>query len=332
MTTQTPDTDFPIVFINNHPVMGMPKRLTVLEAVHFKGVCQKFLASHSLPSQLILDFSQTEFMDSSGVGALVHNFKAAQNKKVQLILYNTHPPVMAVLSMTGLDEILPVTSTLDAKHQTMNAIGKGQPPDTHPSVSSWIKRLIDIIGSLVGLAITGLLFVPIAIVIKLDSPGPIFFQQTRCGWLGKRFKMTKFRSMCADAEALKRKIPNQATGAIFKNTNDPRITGVGRFLRRTSLDELPQFWNVLTGDMSLVGTRPPTPDEVESYEVPQWQRLNVKPGMTGEWQVYGRSRIKNFEEVIQLDLRYQENWSHWYDIKLICKTLLIVFHKNSGAV
>ena len=107
---------------------------------------------------------------------------------------------------------------------------------------------------------------------------------------------------------------------------------MGRFLRRTSLDELPQFWNVLKGEMSLVGTRPPTPDEVENYEVPQWQRLNVKPGMTGEWQVYGRSRITNFEQVIELDLRYQKNWSHWYDLQLILKTLLIVFRKNSGAV
>lgn len=102
-------------------------------------------------------------------------------------------------------------------------------------------------------------------------------------------------------------------------------------MRRTSLDELPQFWNVLRGEMSLVGTRPPTPDEVERYEVPEWQRLDVKPGMTGEWQVNGRSRISNFEEVIKLDLRYQQNWSLQYDLQLILKTLLILFRKNSGA-
>jgi lipopolysaccharide/colanic/teichoic acid biosynthesis glycosyltransferase len=183
----------------------------------------------------------------------------------------------------------------------------------------------------VGLLITGVIFIPIAIAIKLDSPGPIFFSQTRCGWLGKEFKILKFRSMCVDAEALKDKIPNQAEGAFFKNKNDPRITRVGKFLRRTSLDELPQFWNVITGEMSLVGTRPPTPDEVERYDVPQWQRLDVKPGMTGEWQVNGRSRVSNFEEVIQLDLRYQENWSLGYDLQLIFKTILILFQKNSGA-
>jgi lipopolysaccharide/colanic/teichoic acid biosynthesis glycosyltransferase len=137
--------------------------------------------------------------------------------------------------------------------------------------------------------------------------------------------------MCVDAETLKDKIPNQAQGAFFKNKNDPRITRVGKFLRRTSLDELPQFWNVITGEMSLVGTRPPTPDEVERYDVPQWQRLDVKPGMTGEWQVNGRSQVRNFEEVIQLDLRYQENWSLGYDLQLIFKTILILFQKNSGA-
>lgn len=138
--------------------------------------------------------------------------------------------------------------------------------------------------------------------------------------------------MCTNAEALKDKISNQAKGAIFKNDNDPRITKVGQILRRTSLDELPQFWNVLTGEMSLVGTRPPTPDEVERYEVPQWQRLDVKPGMTGEWQVNGRSQVKNFEDIIRLDLKYQENWSLMYDMKLIVKTIMVVFNRNSGAM
>jgi lipopolysaccharide/colanic/teichoic acid biosynthesis glycosyltransferase len=137
--------------------------------------------------------------------------------------------------------------------------------------------------------------------------------------------------MCTNAEALKSQVRNEAEGAFFKNKNDPRITKVGKFLRRTSLDELPQFWNVLKGEMSLVGTRPPTPDEVENYEVPAWQRLDVKPGMTGEWQVNGRSTVKSFEDVIKLDLRYQSNWSHWYDIQLIFKTILVIFTKNNGA-
>jgi lipopolysaccharide/colanic/teichoic acid biosynthesis glycosyltransferase len=138
--------------------------------------------------------------------------------------------------------------------------------------------------------------------------------------------------MVSDAEARRKEVKNQAEGAFFKNDNDPRITRIGRFLRRTSLDELPQFWNVLRGDMSLVGTRPPTPDEVERYEVPQWQRLDVRPGMTGEWQVNGRSTVKKFEDVIRLDLKYQENWSLQHDLKLILKTVALLFSRSSGAM
>ena len=333
MATPPPNDHFPIIFTNGHSLMEMPERLTVLEAVAFKKACQDLLNSNYEPAEILLDFNPTQFLDSSGVGALVHNFKAAQERGKNLILCNVNPPVMAVLEMTGLDDVFEIR-TLPSKAVSANSnqtTSNVELPATHPSIKSWIKRGIDIIGSLVGLTITLILFFPIAIAIKIDSPGPIFFSQTRCGWLGKSFKILKFRSMCLDAESLKDKIPNQASGPFFKNYQDPRITRVGRFLRRTSLDELPQFWNVLKGEMSLVGTRPPMPDEVERYEVPEWRRLNVKPGMTGEWQVHGRSRVRTFEEVIELDLRYQENWSLSYDIQLILKTILILFHKNSGA-
>jgi lipopolysaccharide/colanic/teichoic acid biosynthesis glycosyltransferase len=153
--------------------------------------------------------------------------------------------------------------------------------------------------------------------------------------MGKRFTIWKFRSMYIDAEERLKELlaqNQQSDGKTFKMENDPRITPVGKILRKTSLDELPQFWNVLKGEMSLVGTRPPTPNEVDIYEVPEWQRLDVKPGMTGEWQVNGRSSIKNFEDIIKLDLRYQKNWSLVYDLKLIIKTLLVVLRKDSGAV
>ena len=136
--------------------------------------------------------------------------------------------------------------------------------------------------------------------------------------------------MVVDAEKLKHLVSNQAKGHIFKNENDPRITRVGRFLRSTSLDELPQFWNVLVGDMSLVGTRPPTPDEVAAYDDFHWQRLNVKPGLTGEWQVNGRSGVKDFDEIVRMDLDYQGKWSVVYDITLICKTIGVVFSKNGA--
>jgi anti-anti-sigma factor len=332
MTSQIPETRFLVIVAGTeYPVLRLPDRLTVLEAVRFKDIFHELLERTPSPRQVILDLSATLFMDSSGVGALVHNLKAARAKDIELVLCNVHPPVMGVLAITQLDREFTFRDAVDEAGKNAPPPDDTLLPRTHPSVRSWLKRAIDILGSLIGLGITALLLPAIALAIKLDSPGPIFFRQTRCGWLGKQFQILKFRSMCVDAEALKDQIPNQASGAFFKNKNDPRITRVGRFLRRTSLDELPQFWNVLKGEMSLVGTRPPTPDEVARYDVPQWQRLDVKPGMTGEWQVNGRSKVRNFEEVIQLDLRYQENWSLRYDLQLIFRTIFILFQKNSGA-
>ncbi|NET70751.1 MAG: STAS domain-containing protein [Sphaerospermopsis sp. SIO1G2] len=291
--------------------------------------------------KVIIDFQDTIFMDSSGLGAVVSNFKKAQEQGIAFTLCNVTPQVMAVLNLTGLDQVFSIESfnnveSAESESQVDNRKTTNWKtdslPQTHPSVASWMKRLIDIVGSLVGLVITAILFIPIAIAIQINDPGPIFFKQIRCGWMGKRFYIWKFRSMCVDAEAKKAQVKNQVQGAFFKNENDPRITNIGRFLRRTSLDELPQFWNVLKGEMSLVGTRPPTPDEVERYEVPEWQRLDVKPGMTGEWQVNGRSKVRSFEDVIRLDLEYQKNWTLMYDVRLILKTILILFNRNSGAV
>jgi exopolysaccharide biosynthesis polyprenyl glycosylphosphotransferase len=202
--------------------------------------------------------------------------------------------------------------------------------DIHPSVNSKVKRCIDILGATVGLFLTALVAVPIAIAIQLDSPGPILYSQTRCGHGGRQFKIWKFRSMVVNAEALKHQVVNQANGHVFKNDNDLRITRVGRFLRRTSLDELPQFWNVLQGDMSLVGTRPPTVDEVKQYSNHHWRRLDVKPGITGEWQVNGRSQVTDFEAIVQLDLKYLRCWSVMYDLYLICKTVWVVLSKQGA--
>ncbi len=200
----------------------------------------------------------------------------------------------------------------------------------HYSAISKRKRLIDIIGALVGLVITAILLIPIAIAIQLDDPGPIFYSQIRCGMQGKPFRLWKFRSMIVNAERLQHLVQNQANGYIFKNQGDPRITHVGQFLRRTSLDELPQFWNVLKGDMSLVGTRPPTLQEVKQYKKHHWERLNIKPGMTGEWQANGRSSITDFEEIVRMDVAYQKKWSVVYDLKLILKTLLVVACKEGA--
>jgi len=201
----------------------------------------------------------------------------------------------------------------------------------HISTRSTFKRSLDIVGACIGLAILSVLMVPIAIAIRLDSVGPILYSQKRFGLQGKPFTIWKFRSMVTNADALKASIANDSQGLIFKNEDDPRITKVGRFLRKTSLDEFPQFWNVLTGEMSLVGTRPPTADEVQHYNERHWQRLDVRPGMTGQWQVSGRSTIKDFEDIVTLDLHYQNQWTPGYDVKLLIKTVQVLLSKKAGA-
>jgi lipopolysaccharide/colanic/teichoic acid biosynthesis glycosyltransferase len=205
-----------------------------------------------------------------------------------------------------------------------------QSASCHPSIHSIAKRLIDKLGAIVGLVITALLLIPLSLIIYLDNPGPIFFSQTRCGLNGKTFQIWKFRTMIVGAELLKDQVANEAKGLIFKNVQDPRITRIGRLLRKTSLDEFPQFWNVLRGEMSLVGTRPPTLDEVAQYEPHHWQRLQVRPGITGEWQAHGRSQVEDFEDIVALDLRYQQRWTVTYDIYLLFKTVFAVVRREGA--
>ncbi len=186
-----------------------------------------------------------------------------------------------------------------------------------------LKRIMDIAGGVVGILITALLVPFVALAIKIDSPGPVFFAQTRIGKNGRRFKIYKFRSMYIDAEARKKELEkaNEMQGLMFKMENDPRITKVGRFIRKTSIDELPQFFNILRGDMSLVGTRPPTEDEFEQYNSHYRRRISMTPGLTGLWQISGRSDISDFDEVVRLDLEYIDNWSIGLDIKILFKTV-----------
>lgn len=190
-----------------------------------------------------------------------------------------------------------------------------------------VKRVIDICGGLVGMIITIIMFPFVAIAIKLTSKGPVFFVQTRIGRNGRRFDMYKFRSMYIDAEERKAELlkhNEMSNSLMFKMENDPRITPVGRFLRKTSIDELPQFWNILIGDMSLVGTRPPTEDEFEQYSIRYRRRMSLTPGLTGMWQVKGRGEATEFEDVIKYDLEYIDNWSLSLDIKLILQTIIVV--------
>lgn len=195
-----------------------------------------------------------------------------------------------------------------------------------------IKRFMDIVGAIVGLAVTVLAAIIIGPIIKIQSPGPLFFSQKRVGRNGRIFKIYKFRSMYADAEERKKELmeQNEMDGLMFKMKDDPRITPIGKFIRKTSLDELPQFWNVLKGDMSLVGTRPPTVDEFEQYEGYHKMRLSMTPGLTGVWQVSGRSDITDFEEVVAMDVDYIKNWSLKKDIEIILRTFKVVLC-SSGA-
>ena len=209
-----------------------------------------------------------------------------------------------------------------------------------------LKRLMDIVGGLVGCIITLLLVISVGPLIYINSPGPIFFSQERVGRNGKKFKMYKFRTMYPDAEERKAELMSQnrvEDGMMFKLDYDPRIIGnrrlpdgtvkegLGSFLRKTSLDEYPQMFNVLMGDMSLVGTRPPTVDEWEKYELHHRARLAFRPGLTGLWQVSGRSNITDFEEVVRLDTEYIDNWSIGLDFMILLETFGVVF-KNDGAM
>lgn len=214
-----------------------------------------------------------------------------------------------------------------------NSVGKfaGMPVMTYVMTEMdyrrmMIKRLMDIVGGSIGALIT-LLFTPfVALAIKLESKGPVFFSQVRIGKNGRRFKMYKFRSMYIDAEERKKELmaQNEVKGLMFKMDNDPRITKVGQFIRKTSIDELPQFFNVLKGDMSLVGTRPPTVDEFEQYNIYYRRRLSITPGLTGMWQVSGRSDIKDFDDVVKLDLKYIDEWSLRQDVKILIQTVGVV--------
>lgn len=208
----------------------------------------------------------------------------------------------------------------------------------------FLKRVLDILGGLVGCLLTGIALLIVGPMIYLQSPGPVFFSQERVGKNGKKFKMYKFRSMYLDAEERKKELMEQnrvKDGMMFKLEWDPRIIGakmvdgkpkkgVGNYIRDLSIDELPQFFNVLKGDMSLVGTRPPTVDEWERYELHHRRRLAVRPGITGMWQVSGRSNIMDFEEVVRLDTQYINEWNFGLDLKILLKTVMVVFKKEGS--
>jgi exopolysaccharide biosynthesis polyprenyl glycosylphosphotransferase len=211
--------------------------------------------------------------------------------------------------------------------------GREQQNDRVPSLHSILKRTIDIVGSIFGLIVLSPLFVIVAIAIKWEDPkGPVFFSQIRVGKNEQPFRIYKFRSMCTDAEDKLKDVldRNFLSGAMFKIKDDPRITKVGKFIRKTSIDELPQFFNVLKGDMSLVGPRPSSRMEVDGYTNYDKKRLSVTPGCTGLWQVSGRNTI-GFNEMVELDITYIKKKSIWFDIKILLKTVVIVINSRGAS-
>ena len=195
------------------------------------------------------------------------------------------------------------------------------------------KRLLDLAGGLIGSAIFLIMYPFVAVAVKLDSKGPVIFKQKRTGSHGRVFNLYKFRTMYEDAEKRRAELMagNEMNGAMFKMADDPRITRVGQWLRKTSIDEFPQFLNVLRGEMSLVGTRPPMIEEVEAYQPQHLKRISAKPGITGLWQVSGRNKITDFEKVVELDCKYLDHWRFSDDIKILFKTILVVLQRK-GAI
>ena len=223
-------------------------------------------------------------------------------------------------------EVRPVRRPLFLVTSEIHAIARSR-------IHRLAKRAIDVCGSVIALVLLSPLFLLAMLAITLSDRGPVFFVQDRCGLSGRLFRFYKFRTMVVDAEARKAELAhlNEVAGPAFKIKRDPRITRVGALLRKISVDELPQLWNVLKGDMSLVGPRPPTPDEVEHYTSRQAQRLAVVPGITGLWQVSGRSTIADFDQWIDLDLHYAQNWSVWLDLTILLKTPVEVVRMRGAA-
>ncbi len=276
----------------------------------------------------IVDWARKEPVDS--VYIISNNYKT--NNK-DLINDLESMGITVSVNISSLEEIIN-----DTDYKNLNCtISYGHPMATFSPIIQNYKSLVikwafDIFASFLGCLLSLPIILIVAIPLKLESKGPLFFKQNRVGKNGRIFKMYKLRSMYNDAEKRKAELMenNQINGLMFKMDNDPRITKVGKFIRKTSIDELPQFFNVLKGDMSLVGTRPPTVDEFEQYENHHKRRLSMRPGITGMWQTSGRSNIKDFEKIVELDLQYIDNWSLGLDVKLLLKTVGVVFRKDGA--
>ena len=271
-----------------------------------------------------LSFSTLEYVKRHQVDLVIFSVNHLVRRKIEHLI--------EAFSEMGIDSLITIDSfaieTLETKLEdfgTTNVIRLS--PRLFTDGELLLKRLMDIAGALVGCFICLIFGLIVAPLIFLEDPGPIIFKQKRVGRNGKFFYIYKFRSMYQDAEAKLQtlKDQNEMQGFMFKMKNDPRITKIGKILRKTSIDELPQFFNVLEGSMSLIGTRPPTVDEYNQYSAHHKRRISIKPGITGLWQVSGRSEITDFEEIVRLDCFYIDHWSITGDIKILLKTFAAVF-------
>ncbi len=335
---------FVIRFLATHSKFNAPRVLLVGDIDRFV-TFKKFLFKSNTSIQLIGYVSMEENPDDRYLGSiqdlerLVHEHAIGQvyimNRKTDMVDIQEYIDVC--LDMGVSVRIIVKLFQAHGAQRYVSSVGT-YPVVTYHRVcldetSKAIKRIIDIIGSLVGIIVFSPIMLITAVAIKLESKGPVIFKQKRAGINGSTFMMYKFRSMCVDAEELKEKLREQnevKDGMMFKIKDDPRITKVGKFIRKTSIDELPQFFNVLLGNMSLVGTRPPTMDEVAKYERNHWRRMSIKPGITGMWQVSGRSQITDFDEIVELDTIYIDNWSIWFDFKIMFKTVFSLIRRKGA--
>lgn len=335
---------FVVRFLATHWKFNAPRVLLIGDIDRF-GTFKKFLFKSNTSIKLIGYVSMEDNPDERYLGSIKDLEKIMQEHAIgQVYIMNRKTDLVDIQEYIDICLDMGVSVRIIVKlFQAHGAQRYVSSVGTYPVVtyhrvclddaSKAMKRIIDIIGSLVGIIVFSPIMLVTAIAIKLDSKGPVIFKQKRAGINGSTFMMYKFRSMCVDAEELKAKLQAQnevKDGMMFKIKDDPRITKVGKFIRKTSIDELPQFFNVLFGSMSLVGTRPPTLDEVEKYERTHWRRMSIKPGITGMWQVSGRSEITDFDEIVELDTIYIDKWSIWLDFKIMFKTVLSMLQRKGA--
>ena len=272
------------------------------------------------------------------LGALIHE------KKIEAVIVPRRLPeaqlqLLLDVCYTAGCEFLYSARAIEVAGVRPSIVWRGQEPFFEfatPELEAqqlMIKRCLDLIGATIGLIVLSPLVLIVGLAVKLDSPGPVLFSQYRAGLGGRRFRMYKFRTMGVGADTEKpnlHSLNHTGDSRLFKIPNDPRVTRVGRFLRRWSLDELPQIWNVFKGDMSLVGPRPFFESDLEDYEAHHFRRLGARPGVTGLWQVSGRSHVVDFEEVVRLDREYIEHWSIWLDISILLRTIPAVFSRHGA--